>query len=109
LRNIAVPVYNYNHTAEVCLDSKNGWKGFLELCTETRTPQELERLFDLFMSIEEKETLAARFLIIQALLRKKLSQREIAKTLGVSISQITRGSNALKMIDDDLKKLLKKG
>lgn len=90
------------------MKSEKGWKCFLELCLKARSTQELEKILDLFLSIEEKETLAARFLIIQALLRKTSSQRKIAESLGVSISQITRGSNALKMIDGDLKKLLTK-
>lgn len=59
---------------------------------------DLEALFNLFFTLEEKEMLMARLQIIQALLEGKKTQRTIAKDLGVSISQITRGSNALKSV-----------
>ena len=64
--------------------------------------------FDLFLTIEERETLAARTLIIKAMLENELTQREIAEKFGVSISKITRGSNALKIIPPTLKEFLKK-
>jgi TrpR family trp operon transcriptional repressor len=86
---------------------KEGWQGFLELCSKIHSTDELNRCFDLFLTIEEKETLASRYLIIKALLEECLTQREIAETYKVSIAQITRGSNALKIIDPALKKLLK--
>ena len=87
---------------------KNGWWGFLTLCSKIQSPEELKKLFDLFLTIEEKETLGRRFLIVKALQEGKLTQREIADDFGVSISQITRGSNALKIIDPALNKILDK-
>lgn len=89
------------------LDSP-GWQGFLELCSRIHSAEELRHVFNLFFTIEEKETLASRFLIVKALLEEKLTQREIAEIHKVSIAQITRGSNALKIISPDLKALLKK-
>lgn len=85
---------------------KDRWREFLTLCSKIKSPEEFERFFDLFLTIEEKETLGSRFLIIKALQEGKLTQREIADQFGVSISQITRGSNALKIIDASLKKVL---
>ena len=41
--------------------SKKGWHSFLKLCTMFQTPEELNQFFDLFLTIEEKETLASRF------------------------------------------------
>ena len=82
------------------------WKQFLELCDELSSHKELDPFFDLFLTIEERETLASRYLIIRALLEGKLTQREIAEKYKISISQITRGSNALKIISPKLKKLL---
>lgn len=80
---------------------REGWRMFLDVCLKTNTPSRLEKLFDLFLTIEEKEHLASRMQIIKALLDKKLSQREISDKINVSISQITRGSNALKTTSDD--------
>jgi TrpR family transcriptional regulator, trp operon repressor len=87
---------------------KEGWWGFLTLCAKIGSADEFQRFFDLFLTLEEKETLGRRFLIVKALEEGKLTQREIAEQFGVSISQITRGSNALKIIDPSLKKALKK-
>ena len=87
--------------------SKKGWHSFLKLCTMFQTPEELNQFFDLFLTIEEKETLASRFLIVKALLEGKLTQREISENHKVSIAQITRGSNALKIISPKLKNKLK--
>ena len=88
------------------MTNNTSWKQFLELCVNLSSKKALEPFFDLFLTIEEKEILASRYLIIKALLENKLTQREIAEYYKVSISQITRGSNALKIISPELKKLL---
>ncbi len=75
---------------------------FLDLCLKTKKLSRLQDMFNLFLTLEEKEHLGSRMKIIRTLLEQKLSQREISEKMHVSISQITRGSNALKMIDDDL-------
>lgn len=87
--------------------SDTSWKAFLELCLKARSIDELNQLFELFFTIEEKETLTSRFVIVKTLLEEKLTQREISEQHKVSIAQITRGSNALKRIDPQLKKLIK--
>lgn len=83
-----------------------GWKMFLNLCVQAKNPVRLEELLNLLLTIEEKIHLASRMQIIKALLEEKLSQREISDAMKVSISQITRGSNALKIISPDLLKFL---
>lgn len=82
------------------------WRMFLDLCLKTKNTSRLEELFNLFFTIEEKEHLASRMQIINALLSEQFSQREISEQMQVSISQITRGSNALKIISDDLLKFI---
>ncbi len=84
----------------------DGWRPFIELCARIKSPKQLNVFLDLFLTIEEKETLASRYLILKALVEGKLTQRQIAEKFGVSISQITRGSNALKIIGADLRKFL---
>ena len=86
----------------------DGWGDFLKLCSKIRSQKEFKLFFDLFLTIEEKETLGQRLLIVKALQEGKLTQREIADRFGVSISQITRGSNALKIIGPSLQKTLDK-
>jgi TrpR family trp operon transcriptional repressor len=87
---------------------EDGWRAFIELCSHFKKIGELRELFDLFFTLEEKEDVAKRFSILKALLEENLTQREIAEKLGVSISKITRGSNALKIISSHLKEALKK-
>lgn len=83
------------------------WDDFIDLCTRVKSAEEFHQLFDLFLTIEEKEMLASRYLIVKALLDAKMTQREIAKANRVSIAQITRGSNALKITPHTLKNFLK--
>ena len=87
--------------------SEDGWRRFLTLCSAS-SPKELEELFDLFFTLEEKEAVGKRYLILKALLDRKLTQREIAKVAHVSISKITRGSNALKVISSKMKEALQR-
>lgn len=82
--------------------NEEDWLMFLDLCLKTKNTSRLQELFNLFLTIEEKEHLASRMQIIKALLDEKLSQREISDKMQVSISQITRGSNALKIVNNDL-------
>jgi TrpR family transcriptional regulator, trp operon repressor len=88
------------------LRNEEDWEMFLDLCLKTKKNSRLQELFDLFLTLEEKEHLTSRMQIIRALLDEKLSQREISEKMEVSISQITRGSNALKIVSDDLLKFL---
>jgi TrpR family trp operon transcriptional repressor len=82
--------------------NKEGWNGFLDLCLSTPDKKDLILLFDLFLTEEEKENLALRYLIIKELILQNKTQREIAKELHVSIAKITRGSNELKRINPKL-------
>lgn len=90
------------------IDLKKGWFGFLKLCLQCKDENTLAELLDLLLTPEEKENLAARFLIVKELTANKKTQREIAKDLNVSIAKITRGSNALKNLSPNLEMLLKK-
>lgn len=89
-------------------DAQSDWLSFLELCSKIEDPQAFNDFFALFLTFEERETMASRYLIIKALLEHQLTQREIAETYKVSIAQITRGSNALKIIDPEFKNFLEK-
>lgn len=87
---------------------EDGWRGFLNLCLRAESLKQLEKLFDCFLTFEEKENLTTRYLLVKELLEKKKTQREIASELGISISKLTRGSNALKTISDSLRRFLEK-
>ena len=87
--------------------SEDGWWGFIELCSHFKG-EELSEVFDLFLTLEEKKDVGDRYQILKALISEKQTQREIAEKFGVSISKITRGSNALKIISKQLREALNK-
>lgn len=77
------------------------WDQFLNLITNCEDKQELERLFQFILTYDEREMVAKRLALTEALLKKEKSQRQIAKDLEMSIAFITRGSNELKRTSDD--------
>lgn len=85
-----------------------GWQTFLKLCQNMESPEKLDTLFTLFFTPEEKNQLATRVELIRALLLQQETQREISKSLHISIAKITRGSNALKTINASLIDFLKR-
>jgi len=84
-----------------------GWRSFLKLCLASNNEKTLSSLLDLFLTLEEKENLALRCLIVVELLKQKKTQRDMAKDLHVSIAKITRGSNELKRMPPKLIEFLK--
>ncbi len=89
-------------------ENEKNWESFLKLCSTMKSPEEFQKLFSLFLTFEERETLASRLVIIKALLEGWCTQRKLSETYKVSIAQITRGSNALKIVDSEFKKFLLK-
>lgn len=66
------------------------------------------RLFlEALLTKAEIENLDKRYMIIQELIAGNLTQREIAKNLGVSIFNVSRGANLLKETGVSVKNLLK--
>lgn len=84
---------------------EDGWQSFLELCRGAKGEKELDALFWLILTAEEREDIKTRYLIVKELLKGKKTQRQIAKDLKVSIAKITRGSNILKEASNDLRGL----
>lgn len=87
---------------------KSSWQSFLSLCLKAQNNDELAHLFDCFLTPEEKKDIADRFLIIKSLLEGQMTQREMSDKLHVSIAKITRGSNALKVMNPKIKDFLEK-
>ncbi len=80
----------------------------MKLCQNIPSKKLLNDFMLLFLTHEEKESLTTRFLIVQELIREEMTQREMSERLRVSIAKITRGSNAMKTIDPNLKRFLEK-
>lgn len=85
---------------------KEGWRSFLKKIHKASNTKELDEYLQLFLTPTERQEIAGRYLIVQELLKEEKTQREIAQFLGVSIANITRGSNVLKSTAPRLKKIL---
>ena len=83
----------------------DGWRSFLRLCQGAKSEKELDELFWLLLTPEERDDVKTRFLIVKELVKGEKTQREMAKDLKVSIAKITRGSNFIKQISNDLRRL----
>jgi len=83
-----------------------GWQAFLMLCSKAKSHEQLDDLMQFLLTSEERTAIALRVELIRELLRAEKTQREIAAELEISIAKITRGSNALKIITDSLRKFL---
>lgn len=68
---------------------------FVDLISDTKDHNELKDLLKSLLTQSELIEIPKRFQIVK-MLQQGLPQREIAKTLGVGIATVTRGSNALK-------------
>jgi TrpR family trp operon transcriptional repressor len=79
---------------------------FACLCTGAEKVGLLEEWLAFLFTPAERDAVLARLTLIDALLDPQLTQREMSKTLGISIAKITRGSNALKQISPQLKAFL---
>lgn len=87
-------------------DQEDGWWRFLRLCLEIESPEQFDAFFTFFLTNEERCDLASRYLLVKELLSGEKTQRQIAEDLGVSISKITRGSNAMKLLDNETREWL---
>ena len=79
-----------------------------EMCrvlAETKDRELLESFFGCLLTPAEMADIASRWALVKAL-RDGRSQREIAKSLGISLCKITRGSRELKKPDSAFQRIL---
>lgn len=79
---------------------------FLELFVRSSNIHKLSELIELLFTKEEINALEVRLKVIKCLIENKYTQRELAQKFKMSISRITRGSNALKLVSEDLVKMI---
>lgn len=88
------------------MEKAREWEKFLNLFLGLKDKEVLNMLFELFMTMGERQMIADRYRLVKALLTTDLSQREIADSLNLSISKITAGSKATQVLSDKCKDYL---
>ncbi|WP_192483577.1 MULTISPECIES: trp operon repressor [Cysteiniphilum] len=82
---------------------ESNWKNLVKLLQQTNDETEMTKLLDFLFTLEEKNQISNRYALAELMILGEKPQREIAKNLGVSISTVTRCSNALKVLPDEIK------
>jgi len=88
------------------MKDQHGWDKFIQNCHQIESVEKLKQFFALTLTPAECEKIAARYLILDELIAAKLTHREIAAKLKVSIFNVTRGANQLKITPTETKQLL---
>lgn len=88
------------------MTEKRGWHALIALLHQAESSERIHEILQLLLTAEEREQLADRVLLINALLKKDKPQRQISQDLNVSIAKITRGSNQLKETNPLLKEYI---
>lgn len=91
-------IQNFDH-----IIMQSNWKSLVKLLQQTNDEIEMRMLLDFLFTLEEKNKISNRYALAQEMIIVEKSQREIAQSLGVSISTVTRCSNALKVLPDEIK------
>lgn len=79
------------------------WQQFVLLVKQAVEEDQLEDLFTMLFTTDERNSFGLRVQIINALLNTDLPQREIQQQLRTSAATITRGSNMLKIVNPDIR------
>ena len=87
---------------------KTGWNEFRQAILECNTHENLDVFLDIFLTISEKEAIMRRYVLVKELLISQKPHREIAKKLNVSIANVTRGSNLIKLRKSDIENIILK-
>lgn len=87
------------------VDASN-WGRFTQLLAQSIAEGQSETLLGLMLTPDEREAIAMRLRIVEALLNDEVSQRQLKEELGVGIATITRGSHGLKSTPDTFRQWL---
>ncbi|WP_282166644.1 trp operon repressor [Shewanella japonica] len=83
------------------------WESVIEKVLSYPDSDELNVLFQLLLTEEERSAVAGRLKVFQLLLQGELSQRQISADYQVSIATITRCSNYLKNMNNEHRELIR--
>ncbi|WP_386686793.1 MULTISPECIES: trp operon repressor [unclassified Lonepinella] len=77
------------------------WTTFIETLKSAVAQGKEQDLLTLLLTADERDAVGLRLQIVAQLLDKNIPQREIQQNLNTSAATITRGSNMLKLMDQD--------
>ena len=84
------------------------WQSLVQVIAQENKVESIDLLLDILLTFTEKQDIVKRMQIIELIIDGEITQREISKQYNISIGKITRGSNAIKELNDEKKQLLKK-
>ena len=87
-------------------NSMNGIEEIAEVLTRIRAKALMRGFLDSILTERELKEVAGRWEIVK-LLDQGVSQRQVARQLGMSLCKITRGSRELKKENSPLKRVIK--
>lgn len=77
------------------------WNAFINSLRSAFEQGKENDLLMLLLTADERDTLGLRLQIVAQLLEGNITQREIQQNLNTSAATITRGSNMLKLMDEE--------
>lgn len=77
------------------------WNTFLTTLSNAVEQGKAQDFLTLLLTPDERDAVGLRLQIVAQLLDKNIPQREIQQNLNTSAATITRGSNMLKLMDED--------
>ncbi|MCK3657507.1 Trp operon repressor [Pasteurellaceae bacterium Pebbles2] len=77
------------------------WTQFIETLQAAFEQGKAQDFLTLLLTADERDAVGLRLQIVAQLLDKNIPQREIQQNLNTSAATITRGSNMLKLMDQD--------
>ncbi len=87
------------------------WKPYLEemskALSETRDPELIQQFMESLLTPNELQEVSTRWALVR-LIEEGMSQRNIAKELGLSLCKITRGSKELKKENSPFLSMIRK-
>ncbi|MDH2927486.1 trp operon repressor [Lonepinella koalarum] len=77
------------------------WNIFIKTLKSAVAQGKEQEFLTLLLTADERDAVGLRLQIVAQLLDKNIPQREIQQNLNTSAATITRGSNMLKLMDQD--------
>jgi TrpR family transcriptional regulator, trp operon repressor len=102
-----VPVFFDNGAKMVPAEKSKALREIARALAATDNPEEILRFLKSLLTASEMREISSRWELVKRL-ERGLSQRQIARQLGLSLCKITRGSRELKKKDSPFRRMIGK-